>query len=342
MTATQTTDPVTPTPEPAARRHSPLGDLAERYGLLVLFAAMIAVFGLRGSTGSIFLSHANLIQLAGSQMVVILVAFAAMLPLNMGYFDLSAGAAVGVSSVACATTMSRFNEPVVVAIIVSLLVGTLVGLVNGILVARFKLSAVITTLAMSTALTGLMEWYTAGSTISSNIPGSLLNFGSLNWLGVPRLTYVVVPIAVIMWYLQECRPFGRNQRAIRSSGKAARLVGINVDRTVLVSFVAAGFVAGIAGVLLVARSGGADSTTGPSFFFPALAAVFLGATTIKPGRPNTVGTIIGVFFVAFAVSGLTLAGASAWVSDLFNGLVLFAAAGLSTVFSRQRGGSRMF
>jgi ribose transport system permease protein len=262
MTATQTTEPVTPTPEPAARRHSPIGDLAERYGLLVMFAVMIAAFGLQGTTGSIFLSHANLIQIAGSQMVVILVAFAVMLPLNMGYFDLSAGAAAGVSSVACASAMSRFGLPVVVAVIASLLVGTLIGLVNGILIARFRLSPVITTLAMSTALTGLMQWYTAGSTISSGIPGSLLNFGSLNWLGVPQLAYLVVPVALVLWYLQECRPFGRNQRAIRSSGKAARLVGINVDRTVLVSFVAAGFIAGIAGALMVARAGGADSTTG--------------------------------------------------------------------------------
>ena len=63
---------------------------------------------------------------------------------------------------------------------------------------------------------------------------------------------------------------------------------------------------------------------------------------IRPGWPNTIGTVIGVFFVAVAVSGLTLAGANSWISDLFNGIVLFAAAGLSTIFARQRGGSRIF
>ena len=80
----------------------------------------------------------------------------------------------------------------------------------------------------------------------------------------------------------------------------------------LTAFVFAGLLAGVAGVLLTARSGAADSTTGPSYLFLALAGVFLGATTIHPGRPNVWGTVVGIFFVAFVVSGLSLLGASAW------------------------------
>jgi ribose transport system permease protein len=319
-----------------------VAELAERFGLLVIFAAIILFFGIWGRTGSIFLSHANIIQIIGNQMVVLLVALAAMIPLNSGYFDLSSGATVGTASVACATSMSRFHLGVFPAVLIGVVAGALIGLIDGILIARFKLSAVITTLAMSTALTGLMQWYTSGETISTNVSLGLQNFGSLNWIGIPRLAFVVVPVVLFIWYLQEWTPWGRYQQAISSSDRSARLVGIGVDRLVLASFVLGGAVAGVAGVLLVARSGGADSTTGPSYLFPALAAVFLGATTIRPGRPNTLGTVVGIFFVAFSVSGLTLTGASAWVSDLFNGLALFAAAGLATVFARQRGGKRLF
>ncbi|HEY2054633.1 MAG TPA: ABC transporter permease [Solirubrobacterales bacterium] len=325
---------------PGRARHG-ARDFGEKYGLLFVFAAVVAFFGLWDKTGSVFLSHSNIVQLIGGQMVLVLVALAVMLPLNSGYFDLSAGAITGVASVTCAALMSKTGAPLAVAAVAGIAMGTLLGVVNGILVSRFRLSSVITTLAMSIALGGLMQWYTKGQIISNHISHSFLKFGSSNWLGIPKLAYVVIPIVLIVWYVQEYTVWGRYQQAVNSSDQASRLVGVNVDRAVFMSFVLAGLVAGIAGVLLVARAGGADATTGPSFLFPALAAVFLGAATIRPGRANALGTLVGVFFVAISVSGLTLAGASSWVAEVFNGGILFIAAALSAVFARQRG-RRMF
>jgi len=221
---------------------------------------------------------------------------------------------------------------------VAIVVGMLLGLLNGFLIAKFHLSSIVTTLGMSTALSGVMLWYTKGSTIGGQLPQSLLNFGSLNWFGIPRVTYVMVPIVFICWFVLENTPFGRYLQAIASNSRSSRLVGINVDRSVLVAFTFSGFLAGVAGVLLTARSGAADATTGPSYLFLALAGVFLGATTIHPGRPNTWGTVVGIFFVAFVVSGLSLLGASSWAPDLFNGLILVAAASLASIFARRRGG----
>jgi ribose transport system permease protein len=148
----------------------------------------------------------------------------------------------------------------------------------------------------------------------------------------------MVPIILVCWFVLENTPFGRYLQAIASNGRSSRLVGINVDRSVMVAFTFSGFLAGTAGVLLTARSGAADATTGPSYLFLALAGVFLGATTIHPGRPNVWGTVVGIFFVAFVVSGLSLLGASSWAPNLFNGLILMAAAGLASVFARRRGG----
>lgn len=317
-------------------------DWSEKYGLLILFAIMFGFFGIYGKTGSVFLSRANLLSLLGGQMVVLVVALAVMLPLTAHFFDLSTGAICGVTSIVCATMMSRFHDPVVIAIAAAIIVGALLGTINGVLIAKFGLSSVIATLAMSTALSGAMVWYTQGNEISSNISNGLTNFGSLNLLGVPRLLYAVVPLAAIEWYMLEHTPMGRYIRAIASNTRSAQLVGIKVKNIGVTVFISSGALAGVAGVLLTANSGGANATSGPSFLFPALAAVFLGATVIKPGRPNVVGTIVGVFFVAFSVSGLSLMGASSWVSDLFNGVVLFAAASISTIFARQRGGTRIF
>ena len=89
---------------------------------------------------------------------------------------------------------------------------------------------------------------------------------------------------------------------------------------------------------MTARNGGANPQDGPGFLLPALAAVYLGATTIQPGRFNILGTILGVFFVAVSVSGLTLAGVPPYVEQLFNGGALLVAVALSRVFGRSRGG----
>jgi ribose transport system permease protein len=326
-----------------APSRSHLFSLSIHYGLVVLLVAVVVFFRLYGATGAVYLSHANLVSLVGNQAVVAIVALAALIPLTAGYIDLSAGAITGMASITSAAAVSRYHAPVALGLVLGILVGTLLGTVNGVLIARFEFSSIVTTLGTSTALSGVMLWYTGGSTIGSNLPQSLLNFGSLNWLGIPRVAYVMVPVILICWFLLENTPFGRYLQATASNPRSARLVGLNVKRNVLTAFVFAGLLAGIAGVLLTARSGAADSTTGPSYLFPALAAVFLGATTIHPGRPNVWGTVVGIFFVAFVVSGLSLMGASAWAPDLFNGLILVVAAGMAIVFARRRGGGpRLF
>jgi ribose transport system permease protein len=330
-------------PAPVVSRRGRAFNLSIHYGLVVLLVIVVLFFRLYGPTSAVYLSSANLVALVGNQAVVSIVALAALIPLTAGYIDLSAGAITGVASIVSATTITRFNEPIVVGVVLGIVAGILLGTVNGVLIARFEFSSIVTTLGTSTALSGVMLWYTGGSTIGSNMPQSVLNFGSLNWLGIPRVTYVMVPVILICWFLLENTPFGRYLQATASNPRSARLVGLNVRRNVLTAFVFAGLLAGIAGVLLTVRSGAADSTTGPSYLFPALAAVFLGATTIHPGRPNVWGTVVGIFFVAFAVSGLSLMGASAWAPSLFNGLILVVAAALAIVFARRRGGGpRLF
>ncbi len=255
----------------------------------MLLVVEVAFFRLYGTTSAVYLSHANLVALVGNQAVVCVVALAALIPLTAGYIDLSAGAITGMASITSVAAISRFHLPVLAGIVLGVAMGTLLGAVNGVLIARFEFSSIVTTLGTSTALSGVMLWYTGGSTIGAGLPQGLLNFGSLNWLGIPRVTYVMVPVILICWFLLENTPFGRYLQATASNPRSARLVGLDVKRNVLTAFVFAGLLAGVAGVLLTARSGAADSTTGPSYLFPALAAVFLGATTIHPGLPERVG-----------------------------------------------------
>ena len=326
----------------AVKERGPVLSFLEHYGLVVMLIAVLVFFSVYPSTSAEFFSKANLVTMLGSQTVVAIIALAALIPLASGYIDLSVAAIAGMASCTFATTLTRAHFPLLVAILAGILMGAALGALNGVLIAHYHLSSIIVTLGSQIALGGIMEWYTKNNTIGAGMSQGIINCGSDNWLGIPRLTWILLPIALGVWFLLEQTPFGRYIQAISSNRRSAKLVGINVERTLFLAFTAAGVVAGIAGVLLSIRQGGADSSTGPSFLFPALSGVFLSATVIHPGRPNTVGTMVGLFFLAVIITGLEFLGATNWAPNLLTGLLLVIAAVLATALARERGGERMF
>jgi ribose transport system permease protein len=214
--------------------------------------------------------------------------------------------------------------------------GAVVGLVNGVAVTGFGMNPFVTTLGVATLLGGGILWYTDGQTIFQGISPDLRIFGSSTVAGLPQVTAVVAVVALLAWYLLTHTPYGRSLYAIGSNPVSARLVGLRVGRNVLLAFVISGTIAGAAGVLQLSRTGSATADSGTALLFPALAAVFLGATAIRPGFFNVVGTVIGALFVSFSVSGLTISGADTWVSPVFNGVALLVAVGLSTWLGARR------
>jgi ribose transport system permease protein len=313
--------------------------LLERSGLVLMLLALIAWFSISATSGDIFTSEANLRQVLSNQSVTGIIALAMVLPLIAGYFDLSVPAIAGLSSVAMAAFVGTHGLPTWLSIVLAIGCGTAAGLINGLLIAKLKVNAFIVTLGTFTLIGGLLQYYTGGQTISNGIPEGFSTWGSLTWFGLPRPFWLLLVVAGLVWFVLMQIPFGRKLESIGSNERAAKLVGIDVDRAILLSFVGSGALAGVAGVLLTSRAGSADPTSGQAYLFPALAAVFLGATTIRPGRYNVWGTVIGVFFVAIAVNGFTLLGADAWVTPVFNGGSLVAAVVVSTLVARQRAAS---
>jgi ribose transport system permease protein len=186
-------------------------------------------------------------------------------------------------------------------------------------------------------LSGIVIWYTDSQSIITRISTRLTDFGAGDWFGIPRTVYVLAVVAIFVYYLLEHTPYGRYLHSIGSNPRAARLVGLPVERLVVGAFILSGTLAGLAGILLVARNGGASPQVGTvSDSLQALTAAFLGATAIRPGRFNVVGTLVAVFFLAFCITGLSLAGVASWINDVFTGAVLFVAVLVSTVVGRRR------
>lgn len=310
--------------------------VGESYGLVVLLALVVAFFSVWGKTSAVFPTSANFDNIVGNQAVLAIVALAAIIPLVCGQFDLSVGAILGLSSVVAAKLMADTGLPLAMCGLAAVATGTGIGLINGLAVARLGINSLITTLGVSTVLGGIAVSVAGNQPIVQGIPGSLVTFGTGKFLGLPNTLFVLAFAALVALYLLEHTPYGRHLHAIGSNREAARLVGIGVDRLVFRSFVLSGAISGAAGFLQVARSGSGDPQLGVNFTLPALAAAFLGATAIRPGRFNVGGTLVAIFFLAASVSGLTLAGAEAYVQDLFNGSALIAGVAVSTLIARQR------
>ena len=339
MTVTEEIKPSQVTASPTLRRiQRQVGRSVERVGLPAIFAVMIVIFSiLRPST---FPTLANFQAIATAQSVVAVAALALLFPLVAGRFDISVGATVGASSIATASAMSRYHLPLVAAIVIGVGLGLLIGVANGVLVGYLGVNSLITTLGTSTILAGLIQQYTAGVPISSGLSTSLTDLSVHSVFKIPALFIIMLGFAVVVWFVLTRSVYGRYLTSVGSNETAASLVGLPVRRIILLSFIASGGLGGCAGVLQIAAQGnGNPQVGGISFLLPALAAVFLGATTIVPGTYNVTGSMIALFFVGTAVSGLALLGVQSWVTDVFDGSAVIIAIVLSSLLRRRRTGS---
>jgi ribose transport system permease protein len=342
MTATTSTSTALETP-PAERgkERRPLTSVSgilERFGLVGLLIILVAVFAVQ--LPGVFLSGANLRSIALSQSVLAVMAVALVFPLVGGRFDISVGANLGLCSIVTASMMSKTGLPLLPSILIGVATGVAIGAINGILVAYLGINSIIATLGVSTIIAGIVQAYTQGIPVSSNISPALTGMSNQLVLGIPVLFILMLVLAAAAWFVLTQTTYGRYLFAVGSNADAATLVGLPIRRIILMSFVWAGGFAGIAGVLQVAAQGnGNPQVGGITFMLPALAAVFLGATTFTPGKYNIPGTVLGLIFIATAVSGLALMGVQPWVTDVFNGGAVVVAVGLSALFKRRRTGT---
>lgn len=318
-------------PASAGRR---VADLLANYGLIFVFALVLLVFSaVRPDT---FLSSGNIGNLLTSQSVTALLAFAVMLPLATGRFDLSVGYHVGMAQVLVIgfQVNNGLSWPMAALLVVA--VGAGVGQINGILVTRFKIDSFIATMGMGSLLYGVSNWYTGGQQIAGfNLPDGFSNLSQvLGYVPLPAL--YVAAVAIALWIVLERLPVGRSLYVIGSNARAAELSGLRTGRYIGGAFAASGLLCGVAGVLLgsILRSG--TPSVGAEYLLPAFAGSLLGATSIRPGRVNVGGTLLAILILAFSFSGVQQLGAPFYVEYFFNGGILIVAVALSAYAAIRR------
>jgi ribose transport system permease protein len=306
-----------------------------RWALLLVLALLVVGFSFW--LPDTFATVSNARDIVISQPPLIFLAFAALITLVVGEFDLSLGANIGICQYLVMELMvhSQVSWPLTICIV--LCVGMLIGAANAVMVVGFGLNSFIVTIGVATVLEGLLQLVSDGGTpIFGGVPKSFLDIGQTELLGLTLPVFYALAAAGLLWLMLERTVLGRQMRATGANAAAARLSGIPTWRATALAFVIAGGLAAIGGILATARIGAADATSGPSLLLPAFAAAFLGATAVKPGFFNVWGTVIAIFLVAVGITGLQLQGVEAWVTPVFNGVVLLIAIGVARLASTRK------
>ena len=314
-------------------RNLKLSDLLERYGLLLAWAMVIAIFGV--IEPSTFLSGPIFASILGSQSVLVFLTFALLIPLTTGDYDLSAASVLTLSAMLVAVLNVQMHVSVGLAVIVALGAGVVIGLINGALIVLLGIESLIVTLGTGTILGGIVLWISKSNTISG-ISNSLVdNVIVPKVYGLPLGFFYSVALCVALWYFFEYIPLGRRLLFVGRGRRVSRLSGLNVGRIRWGAMVGSAVLSAAAGVLYAGTSGAADPTSGLTLLLPAFAAAFLGSTAITPGRFNAWGSIIAVYFLVTGITGLSLLGIEVFVQDLFYGGALVLAVALAQLARRR-------
>jgi len=306
----------------------------ERFGLILVWLAVIALFGaMRPDT---FLTWSNFSSIFGSEAVLVIVTLALLIPLTAGDFDLSVAQTLTFVSMLTAILSARMGVPLGYIIPIVLLCGALVGVVNGLITIYFRVHSLIVTLGVGTFLHGITLWMSDSQTISG-VSRALMQYVIIQRLfGIPISFYYAIIIAAIVWYVLSYTAFGQQLLFTGRGREVGRLTGVAVGRVRVAAFVASGVMGAIAGILYTGTTGSANPNSGTALLLPAFAAAFLGATCIKPGRFNAWGSVIAVYFLVTGINGLSVLGFRTYVHDLFYGGALVVAVMVSQLVSGRK------
>ncbi|MDH2416148.1 ABC transporter permease [Nocardioides sp. CER19] len=307
----------------------------EAYGLLLVTVGIIIFFSFYGPTSQTFPTMANFQIVLAGQSVLAVVALGTLIPLTADVWDLSIGAIAGLAAVFGAAFMSSgMSAPL--AILAAIGVAGIVGVVNALISTKGGVHPVITTMGTSTIVAGVVTQKTGGLAIVSNLPAWLVELGHHTTFGIPALAVIATVVALFAYYLLNHTPFGRYLYAIGSNPNAAPLVGIRTGKLISIAFILGACFAGVAGIMQVAYAGGASTNIGTNLALTGMAASFLSAAAIKPGKYNVPGAVVALIFLAALNSGLNLAGVPPFVNEYVNGAALIVGIGFASNIGRLR------
>jgi len=325
------------------------------FAIIVLVFLITVVSGWFNATGGDkFFSWQNLMNsLAQSIVIVGLLSIGETVVIIAGGLDISVGSITSIGSVIAASVLVGVGVGsvtfipagnVLVAVIAGIVAGMIAGLINGFIITVLRVNPIIATLGTLAAFSGIafllipsgkpvgvftypqFTWLAQGR-FMRGLP--IPELGGSKWTGVPVLTVILVIVAVLTHILMRYTDYGRAIYAIGGNDVAARLAGINLSRVKILMYVISGAIAGLAGVLLTARTTSGNPINGVGLELQAITAVFLGGAATTGGKGTIFGTFLAVILVGILNNGMNLLGFNTFVQRVALGFLLIAAVALS-------------
>ncbi|TCL61999.1 L-arabinose ABC transporter membrane protein [Hydrogenispora ethanolica] len=288
--------------------------------ILIIYLIMFVILSL---TVPYFFSWENMVGLSLAISTVGIVACTMLFCLASGDFDLSVENIVATSGVIAAVVI-RNTGSVWLGILGGILSGGIVGLVNGVIIAKLKINALITTLAMSQVVRGL------GFIISGGVAVGILKpqfyiLGNNNFLGIPIPVWIMIFCFIVFSTLLNRTTYGRNTMAIGGNREAARLAGLNVDFIKIFIFTIQGFISGLAGVVLASRMTSGQPNSSVGFSLDVISACVLGGVSLSGGVGTMLGVIVGVIIMGTVQNAMNLLNIPTFYQYVVRGIILLLA-----------------
>ncbi len=281
-----------------------------------------------------FLSWTNFVAISRGFAMEGLVVVGMSILLISGSFDLSVGSIMALAGIVAAWLMVKAGAYQIVAVLGGVGVGGMAGLVNGLIVSKIKVNPLIATLGMMSVARGICLGFTEGRPVI-NVPLDFAWYGQGSLAGFPVPFLIMLTIVVIVdLTLRHSRPL-RQLYYVGGNDAAARLSGINVDRVILLGFIASGCFAALAGILSMARLQSGIPTAFAGVELRIIAACVIGGMSLSGGEGSVTGALLGLVFMALVSNAMTLFGVSIYWEGVITGSILIIAVSIDMI-SRYR------
>lgn len=294
------------------------------YVRLESLIVLIGLSAIMAILSPFFLQTSNLLNILLATATIGVLAIGATYVISSAGLDLSLGSVLGLSSVVGAFAAERLGLPWPLAVLACLGAGAAAGWVNGQLVTRAGIPAFIVTLGMLGIARGLALVISDGRAIYG-LPEGLVYLGQGRPFGIPMPVFIFIGVAIVTHYILSHTRFGAHTLAIGDNEAAARATGIQVDKHRRRLYAFSGLMAGIAGLIFMARVNAGDPTAGLNYELTAITAAIIGGTNLFGGRGSILGTMIGALIMGVLQNGLNLLAVQSYYQQMAIGAVLILA-----------------
>ena len=309
--------------------------ITREFGLAALTVILLITFRLLFPVSwERFATFENLSSIVRNMVFEGILALGMMFMLVGGMFDLSVGGMASMAGVITGWLMKEAQWPVPVAIASGLGVALLGGFINGFIVAKVRVNALITTLGTMGIFSGIA--LLIGGPGITFLPPSFSRLGQAEWLGLQSPIWLLGFLAAAGHYCLSHTRFFRQFYYIGANAKAAHLSGIRVERLQMLAFTLMGLLAGLAGIVYAARVATASSTVGMGKELGAITAAILGGASLTGGRGTAWGALLGVLFMALIQNMLLIKMVRPEWQGIMLGMVLVFAVAIDSLWNRKQ------